>query len=57
MEFYEIIEWKLRLMRKLNDGILNVEDWQRFIAAAQASNYDAIADDMCKRYNHYAGAA
>lgn len=55
MQYYKIVEWKLRLMKKLNDGILNVEEWQRFIAAAQASNCDAIADDMSKRFQHYAG--
>jgi len=57
MQYYKIVEWKLRLMKKLNDGILNTEEWQRFIAAAQASNFAAIAEDMRKRYNHYAGVS
>jgi len=53
MQYYKIVEWKLRLMKKLNDGILNTEEWQRFIAAAQANGFEAIAEDMRKRYNHY----
>ena len=57
MEFYDIVDWKLRLMRKLNDDVLNIDEWERFIVAAQACNCYAIADDMCKRLQHYAGAA
>ena len=57
MEFYEIVDWKSRLMRKLNDDILNIDEWERFIVAAQACKCDAIADDMCKRLQHYAGTA
>jgi hypothetical protein len=57
MQYYKIVEWKLRLMKKLNDGILNTEEWQRFIAAAKANNFDAIADDMSKRYQHYSRGA
>jgi len=49
MQYYKIVEWKLRLMKKLNDGILNTEEWQRFIAAAQANGFEAIAEDMRKR--------
>jgi hypothetical protein len=57
MQYYKIVEWKLRLMRKLNDGILNTEEWQRFIAAAQANGFEAIAEDMRKRGRHYICAA
>ena len=57
MEFYEIVDWKSRLMRKLNDDILNIDEWERFIVAAQACNCYAIADDMRERFQHYAGTA
>ena len=54
MEFYDIVDWKLRLMRKLNHDILDIDEWEQFIVAAQACNCDAIADDMRKRFQHYA---
>lgn len=54
MPYYRIVAWKNRLMKKLNDGILNIEEWERFIAAAKSSNCDAIAEDMRKRFQHYA---
>lgn len=49
----EILEWKYQLMAELNNNIFRKTRWLLFIEKARALGYEAIANDMQKRYNYY----
>lgn len=55
MAYYKIVDWKNRLLKNLNNGILNVQEWERFIAVANENQCNSMAADMRKRLDHYAG--
>ena len=55
MEYHKVVSWKNRLLKKLNDGIMDVSDWERFISVAYESKCTSMSEDMRKRLEHYAG--
>ena len=42
-------------MSKLDQGIMDVKEWERFIAISNENSYTSMAEDMRKRLEYYAG--
>lgn len=48
-----ILEWKRALIDNLNAGIFIESEWRAFLNVAGVNGYQAIVDDMEKRFEHY----
>ncbi len=55
MPYYRIVAWKNRLMSKLDQGFMDVKEWERFIAISSENSCTSMAEDMRKRLEYYAG--
>ena len=53
MNLNEALEWKRQLMDNLNHGLFVESDWRVFLDMAGVNGYQAIVDDMEKRFEHY----
>ena len=42
-------------MSKLDQGIMDVKEWERFIAISNENSCTSMAEDMRKRLEYYAG--
>ena len=49
----DFTDWKKDLLELLNVGWFNAAHWQAFITEARANGFDAMADDMQKRFEYY----
>lgn len=55
-DFWALHFWKEKLLLDLNNNILDVSEWQKFIAAAENACCFEMASDMSKRLQHYSRA-
>lgn len=53
MMFWQLYDWKEALMERLDDDILDVNEWQKFIAAAIEEECWDMAIDMKNRLDYY----
>lgn len=47
--------WKQHLLNDLNGGLLNVDEWERFIKEAYKAGMQCMAQNMQDRLTHYEG--
>jgi len=50
--FWEVLDWKRRLLVRLDRGVLNACEWEAFIRAAMPICPN-MAADMNRRYEKY----
>ena len=51
--FWEVLDWKRRLLVRLDRGVLNACEWEAFIRAAMRVGCPNMAADMSRRYEKY----
>ena len=52
-KFWQLHFWKERLLRDLNNNVLNAIEWEKFIEAAREGNCQMMALDMQDRLDYY----
>ena len=53
--FWEVLDWKRRLLNRLDRGVLNACEWEAFIRAAMRVGCPNMAADLSKNvYNEIA---
>ena len=52
-DFWALHFWKEKLMLDLNNNILDVSDWEKFIAEAEKRGCFEMALDMRERLDYY----
>ena len=51
--FWQLRFWKEKLLRDLNNNVLNVIEWEKFIEAAHEGDCQMMALDMQNRLDNY----
>ena len=51
--FWEVLDWKRRLLNRLDRGVLNACEWEAFIREAMRVGCPNMAADMNRRYEKY----
>lgn len=51
--FWQLHFWKEKLLRDLDDNMLNVIEWEKFIEAAREGGCQMMALDMQNRLDYY----
>jgi len=52
-DFWALHFWKEKLLLDLNNNILDVSEWERFVAEAEKRGCFEMALDMRERLEHY----
>lgn len=47
--------WKKHLLSDLDKGLLDIDEWKRYIREAKESGMGCMASSMQGRLNHYIG--
>ena len=48
--FWEVLDWKRRLLVRLDRGVLNACEWEAFVREAMRVGCPNMAADMSRRY-------